>query len=448
MSVVQQVQNQLPRLMVVGILCLPWSIPNSASFLDAALQEPPVKTRIAGLMRELDADQRARRIRAERELLDLGPSILNELPPPELIPNPAVRASVVKIRKNLELRKATESLQPSRITTAAGISFAEFVKVIEQQTANSIDTKFLTAAELQSPLSQTYQGETFWNALDSTLAKSSIRIDHNPDATALRLLPREKLPAPWQLGVTRNGPYRIALESLKLRPIAGSTQKRLRAEISVTPEPRLRALFLKFEARDFSAVTKSGKILPPADPDAQLDLPLGEGGHYVCWNLDFLVPADLPADELKNPHVSGKATMQIAAGSEHIRIKDLSKADGVARRRGGVTVSVLKVGVHENPGGNRDISVQIQVAYDTGGPAFESHRTWIFHNQVYLEPLEGDRIPVNGGYETNRQGNGLVGVTYRFTDVKVSLDQLQFIYVAPTLIIDSPLTFELTPGSF
>jgi hypothetical protein len=449
MSVVQQVRNQLPRLMAVGMTCLLWSISNSALSQDAAVQEPPVKTRIAGLMRELDADQRARRIHAERELLDLGPSILNELPPPELIPNPAVRASVVKIRKTLELRKATESIQPSRITTAAGISFAEFVKVIEQQTANSIDTKSLTPAELQSPLTHAYQGETFWNALDKTLAKSNIRMDHNPDATALRLLPREKLSAPLlQLGVTRNGPYRIAVESLKLRPIAGSTQKRLRAEISVTPEPRLRALFLKFEARDFSAVTKSGKILPSADPDAQLDLPLGEGGHYVRWNLDFLVPADLPADELENPHINGKATMQIAAGSEHIRIKDLSKADGVARRRGGVTVSVLKVGVHENPGGKRDLSVQIQVAYDTGGPAFESHRTWIFHNQVYLEPLEGDPISVNGGYETNRQGNGLVGVTYRFADVKVPLDQLQFVYVAPTLIIDSPLTFELTPGSF
>lgn len=409
---------------------------------------PELKARIRGLLRELDADQRARRIHAERELQDLGPSILNDLPPPELIENPAVRASVTRIRKSLELRKATESIRPSTVTTSAGITLAGFVREIENQTANHLDVKSLTSKELSLTLLQAHQGATFWDTLDSTLSSLSLRADFDPDATELRLRLLEDGKRHHEIGVARTGPYRVALESLKVRAIVGSKMRRLRAELSVAPEPRLRALFLKFSAKDFSAVTAGGQVLPPADPDAQLDLPLGEGGHFVRWSLDFLVPADVSPNELETASIKGQAMMQIAAGSEHIRIKDLTDSEGIARRRGGVTVSVLKVKMRELPQGKRDLSIQIQVAYDTGGPAFESHRTWIFHNQVYLDPLEGELIRADGGYETNLQANGVVGVTYRFTGVSVPLDQLQFVYVAPTLIIDSPLSFEIVPGKF
>ncbi|MDB5384569.1 MAG: hypothetical protein JWM11_215 [Planctomycetaceae bacterium] len=443
MCVLQQVRGryQSPAFAaLVFVICASMQIAHSD---EVKPSDQPLKKRLAGLMRELDADQRARRIHAERELLDLGPAILDELPPPELIANPAVRTSVSKIRKVLELRKATESIRPSTITTAAGITFEEFVKNMAVQTSNQIDMRLLTPKELQWTVPQAFQGETFWNAVDATLSKSMIRANFHPEAAALVLLPREKQAPNNQLAVHRVGPYRVVLESLKLRPIAGSTQQRLRADLSVTPEPRLRALFLKFQAKDFFVTTMKGKIFPPADPDAQLDLPLGEGGHYVRWTLDFLAPPDLAASELENLHITGKATMQVAAESEHIRIKDLAVAEGVARRRGGVTVSVMKVQARELPNEKRDISVRIQVAYDAGGPAFESHRTWIFHNQVYLEPLEGEPIRANGGYETNLQANGVVGVTYRFTGVRTPLNQLQFVYVAPTLIIDSPLSFEL-----
>lgn len=435
-------------LAIVGTIsvCLFWT-GHPARTQDTP-RDPGTKARIRGLLRELDADQRARRIHAERELHDLGPSILNDLPPPELIENPAVRASVAKIRKSLELRKATESIRSTTVTTPAEITLADFVREIETQTANHLDVKALTSKELRLRLPDSYQQASFWNALDSTLTSLNLRADFDPDAAKLRLRLREKETKPDEIGVVRTGPYRVALESLKVRAIVGSQMKRLRAELSVAPEPRLRALFLKFSAKDFSAVTMGGQTLRPADPDAQLDLPLGEGGHFVRWSLDFLVPANFLPSELETASIKGQATMQIAAGSEHIRIKDLTNSEGIARRRGGVTVSVLRVKSRELPQGKRDLSIQIQVAYDTGGPAFESHRTWIFHNQVYLDPLEGEPIRADGGYETNLQANGVVGVTYRFTGVSVPLDQLQFVYVAPTLIIDAPLSFEVVPGKF
>lgn len=426
----------------------------------AAVNESDLKNQVLRLTRELDANQRTRRLNAERELLDLGPAILNVLPSPELIPNPAVRASVSKIRKVLELRKASESVQASLITTAKDIPLGEFLEQVEAQTTNQIDASRLSADQKKVAITQSFADVSFWPAVETAFQQAKVHGEFRPDAPALRISVDDPSRRTRDLAVTNSGAFRVALESLKVRDVAGSDQKRLRAGFAVTPEPRLRALFLKFSARDFTAITAGGEKLLAADLAAQLDLPLGEGGRHVVWNLDFLVPTNTPVNDLKNPSIRGQTTMQVAAGTEYIRILNLAKAKGVSRRRGGVTVSVLDVKSRKATESKpdvaelkKDVSVQIQVAYDSGGPAFESHRTWIFHNQVFLtsdsETIDSDvRWAPTGGYETEMQGNGVIRVTYRFNSVSTPLEQLQFVYAAPTLIVDVPIQFELTPGQF
>ena len=55
-------------------------------------------------------------------------------------------------------------------------------------------------------------------------------------------------------------------------------------------------------------------------------------------------------------------------------------------------------------------TVQIAVSYETGGPAFESHRTWIYHNRVYLETKTGTRIERSKSFTTELQADGGVAV--------------------------------------
>jgi hypothetical protein len=122
-------------------------------------------------------------------------------------------------------------------------------------------------------------------------------------------------------------------------------------------------------------------------------------------------------------------------------------ADGrevnIARRRGGVTVALNRVAVSRADGGKQDIQIKVAVVYDTGGPAFESHRSWMLHNEVYLEDPTGKRWPLNGGSETTQQGNDGLGIIYRFTGLPNPLPDYTFIYVAPTLIVDVPIEFRL-----
>src|SRR5258708_3377117 len=89
------------------------------------------------------------------------------------------------------------------------------------------------------------------------------------------------------------------------------------------------------------------------------------------------------------------------------------------------------------------MQIKIAVSYDTGGPAFETHRSWMLHNAVYLEDAAGKRFLLNGGSETTQQGTEGLGITYRFAGLPDPLPEYSFVYVAPTMIVDVPIEFEL-----
>jgi hypothetical protein len=83
------------------------------------------------------------------------------------------------------------------------------------------------------------------------------------------------------------------------------------------------------------------------------------------------------------------------------------------------------------------------VSYDAGGPAFESHQRWILHNEVFLEDRAGKRVNLNGGSETSLLGEQGTGIEYHFVDLAGHLADYSFVYVAPTLIVDVPVEFEI-----
>jgi hypothetical protein len=62
---------------------------------------------------------------------------------------------------------------------------------------------------------------------------------------------------------------------------------------------------------------------------------------------------------------------------------------------------------------------------------------------VFLEDAEGKGLPLNGGYETTLQADGAVGMEYRFVELPDPLPEYSFVYVAPTLIVDAPVEFDI-----
>ena len=145
---------------------------------------------------------------------------------------------------------------------------------------------------------------------------------------------------------------------------------------------------------------------------------------------------------------------------ERIVFDKTSQTPGASRRRGGVTVRLREVKFEplaaavaappspipsdssNKPPAAVRAEIGVAVSYDTGGPAFESHRTWMFHNAVYLETEAGRRIDFTE-YDTNQQADGAVAVGYRWDKLAAPATQYKFVYEAPTLILDVPLDMKL-----
>ena len=137
----------------------------------------------------------------------------------------------------------------------------------------------------------------------------------------------------------------------------------------------------------------------------------------------FEIPPDM---KLTNASIRGKVNCLIAAATERIVFDQKTLTRGETQRRGGVTVQIRKVGLESLPRHESDFEIGILVNYDNGGPAFESHRTWIYHNDAFIESKEG--APRNfTDFEVTRQSDGAIAVDFRWKSFAGLLDQQRFV---------------------
>lgn len=416
---------------------------------------PDLEQEMRRLLKELAGENRAQRLDAERRLLALGPQVLPHLPAPELLPSNSVREVVRRIRLELERASAVNSVRPSRVTLDGTESLEDALAAITRQTGNLVEGRFLPAEMLQQKIGLEAKAVPFWQALDGLTSRLDLRYEFDAERRGLKLLPSDVVNRSREASACYAGAFRVeALAATRVQPARGqgkdqkSAPRRdlVRFTLLVKPEPRLRPLFLQFAAKDITVQSQDKVDLSPLTPEANVELALNEGAGQSRVQMDYVIP---PSITVSAVDVSGKLQCTTAAGNEVIRFTELTKlADGrevnIARRRGGVTVALNRVSVlHEAGGTKKALLIRIAVSYDTGGPAFETHRSWMLHNEVYLEDPAGKRLSLNGGSETTQQGNDGLGITYRFVGLPDPLPEYSLVYVAPTMIVDVPIEFQI-----
>ena len=423
--------------------------PQPASSLRATVEER---------LSELDAPGLAMRTRAERQLLDLGPDVLPLLPAPDLVRSPAVREAVKRVRVQLERRAARESALASRVSLRGEFALESLLEELFQQTRNRVELSeaarvAVKADAAKRTLNVEFDNRPFWDCLDEVCQRWQLHTEFDAQRTGLLLTPRQPSDL-VELAVQRSGPFRLAIHSVEVRPVVGTNDRRLlRVAGRLAVEPRVRPLFLHFAAGDVKAVASSGETVAPWNPAAKYELPVSDAGRVVPVQFDYVLPVSvvLPkngksvqAEAVSNLKfdLTGRIVLQLAAGTERIVFDKTSQTAGTARRRGGVTVRLRDVKFEQSATDQFRAEIGVAVSYDVGGPAFESHRTWMFHNAVYLETEAGQRIDFTD-YETTQQGDGGVAVGYRWEKLTAPATRYLFVYEAPTLILDVPLEVKL-----
>jgi len=393
---------------------------------------------------QLSSDELAVRARAESELLKLGPAALPLLQAPELARDVSAREALRRVRQQLELRQARESVKPSKVTLKGRFELENVLREIERQTGNRLTRKRLSKSARRRTIELDWNQASFWHVLDELCRDGKLQWQAQTTggtSSAISFLDAQhkKGEATSPPIITVYGPFRMSLISVAVRPLVGNdTQRLLRMQVALHVEPRLRPLFLKYAEADVVATDGSGMVLPPFNPKAQYEIALGSGGSDLALRFDFLIPNDTTPARVG---LTGTLSLTVAGGQERIEFLDVDRSEGVARRRGGVTVKLTKITRLADPEKRerRALRLATRVGYDAGGPAFESHRTWIFHNEAFLESPTGQRIEKSGAVNVSLHADGAVGVEFPFADLPKELKDWKFVYVAPTLILDVPI---------
>jgi hypothetical protein len=170
----------------------------------------------------------------------------------------------------------------------------------------------------------------------------------------------------------------------------------------------------------------------------KIELPLGVAGREAVIHPRFLV-----SEQAADGDIQGQVSLLLAAAERPVAFTELGRAQGVARRRAGVTVLVASVRTAEEQG-RYSARVRVRISYDRGANAFESHQTWVFHNRAWLSSQHGSGPRISPeSFETLLQNKTGVGVEYVFSNLATRPESMSFVYLAPTRLVRVPLKLNL-----
>ena len=419
-----------PRSMlpVLGLF-VALAVPTAA----AAPENPRVARLIADLVNKLDSDQRSVREKARRDLLKMGPGILPLLPAPAASQRAATREALRRLHRALQRNKAVASVAASHVLLDGTFSLSELVGRLSKATGNRLKLDRVSA-ELARRKIECNARLSFWDAVSFLAGVFDLAIDSDEAGEGLVLRPRTG--AGGESTTVNRGAFRITARVRPPKPIPGDdTHLLLPVRLQIAAEPRLRPLYLVCRPANFKVTAGNGANIGPRSPEATLELPLGAGGAPLDLRLDFEYPS---GTSLKQIMLSGKLAVVVAAGSERFVFARLDRSNKAGKRHGGLAVSLMHSRFKRTPNGLHDAEVGIRIAYDSGGPAFESHRTWLLHNRA---TFEADREPTVRYHRlgTKRLDDGTAEVVYEFKALKRPPTDWRFVYRAPTLVIETPV---------
>lgn len=403
----------------------------------AAMVDKDVQDEVQQLVRQLDADQLTIRETAERRLIELGPAILTLLPAPSRDTSAEVSARVARIRQTLERQAAATVAQPSYVTLRGSFSLSAALAELERQTGNrTVDFRARFGQAVTDPqLMLDLERMPFWKALDAVLDQAELTVyGFGGERGALAIVRRDPGHVARAVRGVYHGPFRFeAVRIQATRELAAPANDLLRITLGASWEPRLSPILLQFPLADVQARDDQGRALVIGPQQASLEVPV-EGAISAA---EIQLPFELPPSRVERiASLTGRVDALLPGRVEAFEFDDLPNARRREQRRAGVTVVLDQVRQNVDTD-----EVRILVRFDQAGKALESHRSWIYRNEAYFLDPDGHRFePV--GMQAFRQTGNEVGVAYS-SSRQQGLAGCKFVYKTPTLLITTPIEFEL-----
>ncbi|HUG18451.1 MAG TPA: hypothetical protein VMM56_05700 [Planctomycetaceae bacterium] len=387
-------------------------------------EEPAQQEAVDRLIEQLSSSKRVERLDAIEALEKLGPEILELLPPLNTIPDLTARSSLRQIRVTLEREAALRSLEPSKVHWPENLTLGEALVMLRDQTGNPISW-IINESALQQSIETGPRELTFWEAVSRLDAQFDLVLSEHKTKRELVLSLGDSADS-QQYAPRTSGAFLWRLEHITTKPVVNHPDEELfRVMLSVHCEPRLRPLFMKLKHSQIVMMDEDGNPLKPFTPEAIVELPWGQSIAPVRLRLDYLVPQDKPPRELT---LLMELEVDLATGTADVEFREWELPRESIRKAG---VIVTREPLDATPDRLR---IPLRLAYESGGPIFESHRNWVYHNELSLKHGEQTLTP-DAPLELTLEANGVLGLIYTFRKYPADWKNATLLYRVPTLLI-------------
>jgi hypothetical protein len=389
------------------------------------------------LVRQLDAPLLFQREQAERQLRQLGPSLLGLLDgiSTESLSSEA-RLRLQRIRGQLYQVAAKEVAKSSRVTLPAGITLGEAFRQLEEQTDNPVVVaplpEDLGSLLEQVTLPEAMVSEPFWMALDRLMAFGGLTASFPPGKAVIRLLERKRGDERKGRLISYSGPFRLEILRMDRRPLPEGDQSEIVGHIRVAWEPRLRPIVLYWPSRDFQAEDEQGRILLPAPGEATREVPATGGSCAVELPVRWQCAGN-PGRMIRA--LRGNMVVVFPGPTAQI-IFSFGRAPAETHREGEVQVALERAWQEKGT-----TKLQLRVRYLQPFTSFESHRAWL-GNYVPRLVLPNGRSVEPSASELVAQLPDQLAVVYAFTGITEGLANATLCWRLPAVLCREEFPWE------
>jgi len=378
---------------------------------------------------ELDAASLSKRRAAEKSLIDAGPDAL------EFLPESKAGFSVEAAERLSRVRSALKSMRTEQETSSESIVIRldKISTLGEALEAISLDSRveFEHQADESLPVAPVKSPLSFWHAVDYVLDQVQLDINfYGGDEGTLMLVSREEGRPSRVDSAAYAGVYRIEPTSVtSRRNLRQSDISALNISIEISWEPRLTPIGLTIPIDQLSSKLDDGATLDPQESGEKIDIATNSDIAFS----EFFLPMKLPAGQPEKVEMLTGTIRALLPGKQQIFELPLSKPNQPTK------IDAMTVELETIRKNGPLHEVRVSITLDDADRALESHRQWIFENDVYVKRKDGSRAD-HLGFEVFRQTESGVGIGYLF-DLGDTVNESTFIYQSPTAVVPNEVSF-------
>jgi len=414
-----------------------------AASLMVAQPAGDLENQVRDLVRQLAADTIEERDAAEKQLLELGPPILEHLPPPNPRMPAEMRQRVERIRLQLQQQRAAGAVDGTRVTLSVkDRPLLEVLAELEKLSGNKIVPRLHAVDDMavddQPKITLSVKDVPFWQALDQVLDQAHVTIDifalddnGRPLKSVVVMAPlgpqAPKAPRSSYHGAFRFEPISVTSR----RGLADPAESGLQVLLETQWEPRLSPITMSFPRDSLQAKYDDATKAGSARQGSEL-LGTRQAGSRFPLHLDLP-----PRKAGRIEKLAGTLKVLLPGSVETFRFGPLPGAGKFKEKKGEATVTVDRVAKNADAW-----EVYLRLKFDDAAGALQSHLLdWVEDNPAWLEAPDGKKV-LPGTYQPTQEGESEYGVAYLFP-LEGDIQGYTFVYSTPAALVEKSIPFEI-----